>query len=230
MSVQDWEGVARDLLERAGADDPPVDAFEVAACWGFKIEPAAIATSSIDMDRRVIRLNVRARHERQQMSVAHELGHFGLVRGGLANDENGARYIGGAMLLPRAAMCRDLTRTAWSIAELRLLHPNASSTAIALRIVQIRDAVVTLIDPRGHQPEWRRHSPGITDRRVVGASCAWERDLAARAWATGEEVRGDELCYAVTIPDDAGTEDRVIVVCEIEQLAARVYGFRTQAR
>jgi hypothetical protein len=224
MTAPEWEGVARDLLERAGADDPPVDAFVVADCWGFAIE-ASPGPSSLDVEARVIRVRASERPERRHMSVAHELGHFGLIRAGLPNEEDGARYIGGAILLPRSRFDRDLTRTAWSITKLRAIHANTSATAIAVRITQLRDAVCTLIDPKGRKTPWRVASPWVHDPRIDRRRVTrWERELAERAYEARSEVHDPDapLCYAVPVIDDEGGEDRVIVVVERQQLSLRL--------
>lgn len=102
---------------------------------------------------------------------------------------------------------------------MRELHPHVSATAIAVRITQLRDAVATIIDPLGKARPWRVWSPWLHDRRLARLS-AWERDLAMRAVEAGEELRGDELCYALPLMD--GEWSRVIVVCEAEQLSLRL--------
>ncbi len=159
------------------------------------------------------------RPARQHMRIAHELGHFALERHGLDDTEDGARYVGGALLLPRRAMHRDLVETAWSITKLQKRHEHASATAIAIRITQLRDAVATVFDLAGHRKPWRRASSWITDARI-GRVSKFERDLAHRALEAGCEVRGDELCYAVPVVE--GNYSQVIVVCELEQLSLRL--------
>jgi Zn-dependent peptidase ImmA (M78 family) len=220
--VLEWEGIAADLGSEIGCNDPPVDAFEIADQCELTIEPADVPTAEIDHDRRVIKLNVQMRRERQHMSVAHEVGHFALVRAGLHNDCPGARYIAGALMMPWAPFDRDLTRTAWAMEALRAAHPNASATAIAVRISQLRDAVVTILDPRGRRKHWRITSPWIVDPRLRRVT-AWERELARLAYEQRAEVRGDQLCYACPlIEGDEPTEHRVLVVCELEQLSLRL--------
>lgn len=224
MSAPDYEGIARDLLERTGTDDPPVDAFVVADAWGFKVEAAN--APSLDLDRARILVPLGGRPERVHMSIAHELGHFGLIRAGAENVEDGARYIGGAVMLPRQRFDRDLTRTAWSITKLRAIHANVSATAIAVRITQLRDAVAAIIDPRGRKAPWHVLSPHVHDPRIDRRRVTkWQRELAMQAWEAGCEVRDptSELCYAVPVVDDPETsEPRVIVVVERRQLSLRL--------
>lgn len=219
--ILDWEGAAADLACAVGYDDPPVDAFQLADACELIVEPAAVRTAELDHSRRLIKLNVRMRRERQHMSVAHELGHFALVRSDLVNDCDGARYVAGALMLPRGHFDRDLSRTAWSLSELKKRHHNASATAIAVRITQLRDAVVTVLAPNGGPRPWRIASPWVSDRRLRRVS-SWEHELAAEAYATRTEVRGDELCYAVPLLDGPVDEHRVVVVCELEQLSLRL--------
>jgi hypothetical protein len=223
--VEEWEGIARDLLERSGADDPPVDALVVADCWGFAVLQATGAIPSIDPVGRVIRVNLDQRAQRVQMDVAHELGHFGQQRAGVPDLEEGARYIGGAILLPRARFDRDLASTAWSITKLREMHSNVSATAIAVRITQLRDATCAIIDPRGRKAPWHIASPWLHDPRIERRRVTrWQRELASRAYAAGEEVHDDAapLCYALPIIDVDGGEDRVLVVVEYRQLSLRL--------
>lgn len=215
----EWEGAAAELLD-ATATSAPVDAFALAAACELEVRVGGVAEAELRDD--VIYFNPKMRLARQHMRIAHELGHFALERHELPDSEDGARYVGGALLMPRREMVRDLTRTAWSIARLRELHFNASATALAIRITQLHDAVVSIIDPRGRKRAWRRPSPWIADRRLSGRPSRWEMELARAAWESRSEVRGDELCYAMPLFDDEGSEDRVIVVCELEQLSLRL--------
>lgn len=219
--VIDWEGAAAELSRETGCDEPPVDAFELADCCELEIEPAPIATAQLDHAKRLIKLNISMRPVRQHMSIAHEVGHFALIRGGLENTCPAAIYMGGALMLPRTPFDRDLGRTAWSLTALRARHVNASATAIAVRITQLRDAVVSILDPTGRKKPWRVVSPWVAEKRFRRVS-AWERELARKAYEAGEELRGAELCYAVPLLEGPPDEHRVIVVCELEQLSLRL--------
>lgn len=210
---EEWEGVARAIHEGTGLDEPPVSAFELAAMCGLSLRPAAGGGASLQKD--VIVFNVAARPERQHGLVAHELGHWGLVAHGLEDSEAGASYVAGALLLPRGALDRDLRRT-WDLNVLRAKHLNVSAQMLATRIVQLRDAVAAVID--NGKLTTRLWSPWLTDPRIRRLS-RWERDLVDEVLATGETVRGDELCYAVPVFD--GEHRRVVLVCEASQLALR---------
>lgn len=215
----EWEGAAQEILDGT-CTSAPVDAFKLAAACEIEIQPAAVAEAELRGD--VILLNTKMRPQRQHMRITHELGHVALERHGIEDSEPGAKWAGGALLLPRRDFGRDLTHTAWSVPKLRALHVNASATAIAVRITQLRDAVVTILDPLGRRKQWRIMSPWIQDRRARRLS-AWESELAAQAYDTRDEVRGDDLCYAVPLIDSGDPrEHRVIVVCELEQLSLRL--------
>lgn len=215
--LADWEGAAAELLDGT-CTSTPVDAFALAAACGLKVRVGGARVARLDGN--VIHIAPKMCSPHQHMGVCHELGHFALARHGLEDSEEGAKYIGGALLMPRREMRRDLVATAWSITKLRERHVNAYAIAIAERITQLCDAVATIIDPRGRKKSRRILSPWINEPHLAKRTSAWERELALKAWETGEEIRGDELCYAVPVIDFG--EDRVIVVCELEQLGLRL--------
>lgn len=210
-----WEGAAARALDEAcvGA---PVSAFDVAHGLGLAVEAWSGAGAALDLAARVIRVNPRVRTVRRHGLIAHEVGHYALIRE-RCDSEEGARYLSGALLLPRRDFDADLRHTAWSLLRLRERHPNASAELIARRIVELRDAVATIID--NGRVTRRIASPWLADPRLARVS-RWERALADAALEAGEEVRGDELCYAVPLVD--GPWRRAIVVCEAEQLALRL--------
>lgn len=217
-SWESWEGTARAALEET-TTSPPVNAFALAKALGFDVESWSEAGAELDESARVIRVTSRARPVRRHGLVVHELAHHRL-RLEHNDSEDGARYVAGALMLPREPFGRDLTRTAWSLPRLQALHVNASAQMIATRIVQLRDAVATILDAGGRRVTSRVASPWLaTDARLVRVS-KWERELAQRALDTGLEARGAELCYAVPVVD--GSHRRVVVVCELEQLSLKL--------
>lgn len=215
-TAEDWEGAAAELLD-ATCTTAPVDAYALAAACGFDVRHWSSAGAAREGD--TIKVNPRVRVVRRHGLIAHELGHFALERARLEDTEQGAKYVGGALMLPARETRRDLAQTAWSIAKMRTRHVNASATAIAVRITQLRDAVATIVDPDDRVAPWRVWSPWLSDPRIQRLS-PWERGLVRRAIDVGDEVRGDELCYALPLID--GTWRRVIVVCEAEQLSLRL--------
>lgn len=220
VAPDELEGAADEVLEATGTS-APVDAFALARACGFEIRAAP---DVVRAERRedVILLDPRMRPERQHMQVCHELGHFTLERHGLPDTEASARYVGGALLMPRRELDRDLTRTAWSIPRLRELHVHASATALAVRITQLRDAVATVLDMGGRRRPWRIVSPWLPESDPRRRVTTFERELAARAIAEGGEARDDlaDLCYAVPLIEHG--YQYAIVVCELEQLSLRL--------
>jgi Zn-dependent peptidase ImmA (M78 family) len=158
-----------------------------------------------------------ARSVRQHGSIAHECAHFVLRSSDEDDPEPAARYVAGALMLPRAAFDRDLRETAWNLDELRRRHPNVSAEMIARRVVELRDAVVTILDagkvrarvasPWSHAPAPKRLTP-------------IERELLDAALASGEAQRANDLLSAWPVFD--GRWRRVIVVAETRQLSLRL--------
>lgn len=168
-----WEGVARDLLESTGCDDPPVDAFELAACCGLEVRAKSGPASLVG---NVIRVDMRARQVRRHGQVAHELGHFALQRAGEENSEAGAVYIASALLLPRLRFDNDLRQT-WDLYELMRRHPNASAEAIARRICAMRGTIASVWD--------HNRAPILLGRRRHNEPQIWETELVAQVRDTG---------------------------------------------
>lgn len=210
-----WESAAARAVEEARVA-VPVSAFDLARGLGLRVVAASVSGARLNVVDRAIELNPRVRLVRRHGLVAHEVGHYVLRRED-DDSEPGASFVGSAMMLPRLDFDRDLRRTAWSIVKLRVLHPNASAEMIARRIVELRDAVATIID--NGRVRSRVSSPWLADPRLRRIT-RWERELADAALEAGDEVRGDELCYAVPFID--GVWRRVVIVCEAEQLSLRL--------
>lgn len=220
---EDWEGVAREFHAATGTDDPPVDALLVARRARLRVE-YAIAPSSLDLQRRVIRVNPRQRPRSVQIDVAHEVGHMLLQRAGLENLEVGAKYLSGALLGPGRCLDRDLVEMGWSISALQSKHLNMPALSLALRLTQLRDAVATIFHPLQRRRPWRRASPWITDPAITDKPTRLERDFAARAWDAGAELCGDgpdQGLHATVVLDEYDDGPRVIVVRDLRQLALR---------
>lgn len=208
------EGIASDLHGATGCDEPPVDAFELAELCGVEVHSQSPAGGRRVGNR--VYLNTTTRDVRQHGILAHELGHWALDRAHEPNTEGGARYLSGALMLPRVAFERDLRDTAWALDKLRRRHCNASAEMIARRIVALRDAVATIID--NGKITARVVSPWLEDPRLRRTS-RWERELADRALDTEEIVRGANLVWALPVID--GHWRRVVIIAEHEQLALR---------
>lgn len=204
MDHETWEGIAREALE-ATWTDAPVDAFSLAGALDVEVREYDGPEAFVDLFRRCIYLPRRAmRPERRHGAVAHELGHV-LLRDHREDHQNerAARYLAGALLVPRESLDRALRRS-WSIRVLRSLHPNASHEMLARRVAQVRPAVATVID--GGRVTARVASPWLAGREVARDVRVWELGLIARALDEGE-VFGDEP----TVATHAGG-DRVVCV------------------
>lgn len=142
-SVATLEGIARDLHDATGGL-LPVDAFLLAQRCGFTLR--AWAKGHAELRETTIWFPAKARDVRQQGSVAHELGHFGQRRAGLEDCEESARYLAGALMLPRSAFLADADATDLDLFELMRRHPNASGEMIAARLTQVMPATAWVWD------------------------------------------------------------------------------------
>jgi hypothetical protein len=209
-----FEGIAAEILGETGCDDPPVDAFELAAACGLEVRPGPRGGRG---GRRgdTILVDLTARLVRQHGIVAHELGHWALERAGEDDSENGARYLAGAFMLPRRPFERDLVETSWNLEALRARHLNASAEMIARRIVALRDAVASIWDQGKLRA--RVSSPWLPD--PFKRASRLERELVAEVLEGGEAVQADSMIWAVPVFTQGWR--RVVVVAEAEQLSLR---------
>ena len=200
---EELEGVAREALD-ATATTAPVDAYALAAAVGLQVRPWAGPGAMLDRDASTVWLSSRPlRLVRQHGLVAHEVGHWLAGLHGLPDEEEVARYLAGALLVPRETLDRQL-RAGWSIVRLRELHPHASAEMLARRVTQLRPAVATVLDgPRLHV---RVASPWLDVGRVAAVTDL-EADLVAQARLEGREVSAD----GPTVATPAG-RSRVVVV------------------
>lgn len=137
------EGIALDIHEGTGGL-LPVDAFELADLCGLSVRPWWRAQGALVHDE--IRYPARARFVRQHGVVAHELGHWALARADEEDCEDSARYLAGALMLPRVPFLRDLAETDWDLTKLRDRHPNASAEMIVVRMTQVSAATAWVWD------------------------------------------------------------------------------------
>lgn len=178
MDPGDLEGVAQWVLEQVGFDDPPIDALDLADLLTLTIRYVPGCGGSIR--GKMIELGTSTPTRRVHSVVAHECAHHVLASLGMTNDEQHARYLGAALLVPRRALYRQL-RAGWDLEALCSVHVNASAELLARRIVEVRqDAGLALYD-RG------RLRYRIGHRLDV----AHERELVSVAHATAEPARID---------------------------------------
>lgn len=144
-TVATLEGIARDLHDSTGGL-LPVDAFRLAQRCGFVLRPWAKGRAELHRHTSTIWYPAKARHSRQHGTIAHELGHYGLWRAGLEDCEESARYLAGAIMLPRSAILADLQRMGLDLFALMTVHPNASGEMIAARMTQVLPATAWVWD------------------------------------------------------------------------------------
>lgn len=189
MDCMDLEGIARDIHESTG-NLLPVDAFTLAQLCGVKLRAVPGAMGSLDLEAGVIRYPARARVVRQHGVIAHELGHWALAEAGEDHThERSARYLAGALMLPREAFLRDCAGTDWDLDELRRRHPNASAEMIVVRMTQVSPACAWVWDDGAVRRRYGRSQgedvEAIVDR--VLAEGAPQRDGSLRAWPLLEQ-------------------------------------------
>ncbi len=209
-----WEGVAESVWRATGSPEPPQDAFKLAECCGLRTRPWGRGWAVLEGD--LIRYPARVRPTRQHGLVAHEVAHWALDWAEESQSEQAARWVGGALMLPREPFNADLAETRWDLEALQSKHLNCSAELIARRIVQLRDAVATVLDQG--RVRARVASPWLGDR--FRRLSRWERELADRALETEQTQRPEELVWAVPVID--GPHRRVVLVAEAEQLSLRL--------
>lgn len=144
MDVPLLEGIAREAWESTGGI-LPADAFELAHLCGLECVPWPKTQGALDGDR--IWYPLKARPTRQHGTVAHELGHWLAGEHGLNRlAEPIARYLAGALLLPRHPFTIDCQATDYDLDALELRHPNASAEMIVVRMTQVSPATAWVWD------------------------------------------------------------------------------------
>jgi len=161
-----FESVAMDLLNRAGIDEPPVDAFGVARALGITV---AIDDRQRGRARSVrlrgyrncrphqaILLHSDPRAERRQWAIAHEIGEqaayrvFGLLsvdprETAAGTREMVANHLASHLLLPGTWFSADAGRCDWDLIELKHRYRTASHELIARRMLELPPPVIMSI-------------------------------------------------------------------------------------
>lgn len=134
--VIELEGLADSVHDDLGMDSS--DAFAIAEYLGLRCLPWA--KSYAEISGGVIRHPIppKTRETRMHGLVAHEAAHALMREEGMAwRCEPSARYLAGALMLPRARFRRDMARADYDLEALRGLHPNASAEMIVVRMTQL---------------------------------------------------------------------------------------------
>ena len=214
----DIAGAARFLLDSCGTPSPPIDPVEMARMWGAEVieseGPAKTVGGVITFDP--------AREPWQiRFDIAHELGHLAARHVGLPVQHcPTASEIGGAILVPPDDLKRELSRTAWDLAEL-VERYQVSWEVLVRRLPRVASCVVTIVD---NGRVWYRersrwlHGPGGPRRRRLEE---WEERLVVEAAGSERHVYADNLVTAYSVPSPGW--DRVVLVAGIEEWEARTY-------
>lgn len=201
------------VLQDLGDPDPPMNAFSIAGALGVKVVAASIRRAQLAGNTILVCASAQGAY--QHGLIAHELGHWALIKAGDADPENAASYVGAALMLPQRHFSADLRSTGWDVRALRAKHVNCSAEMIARRIVALRDAVVAIWDQG--KLTIRVPSPWLSEgyRKIS----KFERELAAEVLASGETINAGNLLWGFAVFE--GDYKRVITVCEAEQLGFR---------
>lgn len=179
------EGIARHIHEESQADERP-SALDLAWACGFEVEHGG--GGSRLAGKRII-VPIRTRLTRVEGLVAHELAHGLLIAFGEQESERAARYLGGALLVPRATLRRDLLATGFDLAALARLWPHVSHELLARRVTELRDATGAVFDHGRFR--YRFWSPWAVSTREAEPR---ETELADLALREGAQVQAEGEC------------------------------------
>lgn len=178
------EAIAKELHDETGIECP-IDALLLADLCGLDTKPWSASHGEIQGT--LIRYPGGARVTRQHGVIAHEIGHWLLERARCeARDEEAARYLAGAIMLPRGRFLADLARTDWDLFAMLAIHIHVSAEMCAVRMCQVSPAVTTIYDQ------------GSFTRRYVGEYAVrddeHDAELADRALELEAPVRDGVVC------------------------------------
>jgi len=126
------EGAALSLLRELGDPPCPMNAFLLARWCKLRVRTHARSFAVLAGDE--VLISAKASPLRQQEQLAHELGHWTLLYYDVPDSEWGATWVGDALMLPRAALLRDLAELAGDLAAVRARHPHCSERMLARRL------------------------------------------------------------------------------------------------
>jgi hypothetical protein len=214
MCGEDLEGIAERVQDSTGTHEA-VDAIELAHLCGLEVVYAPGDRAHV-MGRRIT-VGRDVRLSRIHGLVAHELAHWLLDQHGMESDEGSARYLSGALMVPRRALDRALKSVGLDLEALRPLHPNASLELLARRVTALRSAAGCVFD-RGAFA-WRFVTPGLRGGR---SPSKLERIIAERAHSTRVALSGHDACASLAIDGDWV---RVVTLVAVEGSGDHVLGW-----
>lgn len=204
-SPRHLEGIAREIHERTSIP-VPIDAFVLAKRCGLATRGWGKGQGEINLETGLIRYPLKARASRQHGTIAHEIGHWALNRAGIRirglEDEeaaraieNDARYLAGALMLPRDQFRADLAATDWDLFELLELHPNVSAEMVVVRMTQVSSATASVWDGGHLHATYGAHDVGA-DRELVDRALSCEVPVRGEvsAWPMIDGVFRRVLC------------------------------------
>lgn len=174
LAKEEWQfavdGVVEQLLDAAGVAAPPVDAFAVAEGLGAEVVTDRDQTARGRQKRILgcasIFVRPDPRPERLQWAVAHEVGEQVAYRVfaemGMAGDEvspavreRAANGIAARLLMPTAWFETDAAACGYDLLQLKRRYATASHEAIALRLLDLPDAMLVSVFDH-NRLTWRR--------------------------------------------------------------------------
>lgn len=204
-SPRHLEGIAREIHEETGIE-PPIDALDLAGLCGIELVPwrkrgGALIMPGDDGFARELRVKelpmvpviyypIGAQPVRVHGVVAHEIGHWALIRGGCdGRDEGGADYLAGALMLPHDRYRTDMSETNFDLDELHARHPNASMQMLAVRLCQLSPAASCSV--------W---DAGKLHASYGAAFAEAHREVVMRVLESGHAEHGSVAGYPVFSP------------------------------
>ncbi len=201
------DGIAAEILKRAGVKRLPVNAIDIAGRLGYRVlwdrgqtgraRIAAVRAGPSRRSQPAIFLRPDPRPERIQWAVAHEIGEqFAAEVGqrlGIDTNETAANQrervanlLATRLLLPIHWFARDSMACDFDLVELKNRYRTASHELIARRFLDLRQPVVVTIFDHGQQQFRRWNRPRRPPLTTYDELQAWRR-----AHEAGEAIRRD---------------------------------------
>jgi len=214
------EGIARWFLEEACLTEPPVRPRALTVAWGRRLMPARARVHLASTDE-IVFYDPAAPPHRRAGDTFHELGHIAMREAGFnagADEERFAGYLAGALACPRRAFIGDLKRVRWDLQQL-VERYEVSWEIIARRVADVRSAAVTVVD---NLDEVKRFVSPWIHGRVAREVTPFELELARATAMNNGHLYESNLMTGYAIPQSDTPWMRVITVCGVEELEARM--------
>ncbi len=209
------DAVADEVLDEAGFEGPPVDAFAVADALRIVVAVddrqsgraryVRLRAFRGSRSKSSILLRSDPRAERRQWAVAHEIGEhvawrvFGRLgvdpcEAALGARESVANQLAGRLLLPGKWFEADALGDGWDVLELKIRYATASHELIARRMLEFGPAVIVTVFDHGRVSFRRGNLPGRAPPPSEAELDCWRKvHRRNRPWhveATGQKVSG----------------------------------------